>query len=110
MNVGIQDVHNLIHKLNTLKVNTEMASRKETELLRYGQERKEIDRKYLELGRAGYQTSLDIARELGFNPQYLSIANAFSFLPFKKNIFTYMTKTLFKPRPVTKRIKMFENE
>ena len=39
-NIGIQDVHNLIHKLNTIRVNAEMQQNKsvaESELLRYNQ-------------------------------------------------------------------------
>jgi 2-polyprenyl-6-methoxyphenol hydroxylase-like FAD-dependent oxidoreductase len=39
LNAGIQDVHNLIHKFNILKHNTEMQRNREViqkELLRYG--------------------------------------------------------------------------
>lgn len=86
-----------------------MGARREVELLRYGTERKEADQKYLKLAKEGFETSLEIARELGFKPEYVDLAKKFFWLPFKKQLFSMATKKMFKPHPISKTIKMFEN-
>ena len=53
MNLGIQDVHNLAHKLNIIKQNTEMQqdNKASIELQKYHVERREAGLKYLKVGK-----------------------------------------------------------
>lgn len=100
-NIGIQDVHNLIHKLNTIRVNAEMQQKKsvaESELLRYNQERKAVAKQFMSAARKGYAVYEDIAGHMGL--KQTSSLGMLSFMPFKKQLAQAAMKFKFSPKPV----------
>lgn len=66
LNTGIQDVHNLIHKIvPILKGEGYSNKEKETIFMNYSKERKEIGLKNSNTAMKYYKTSLEIPRLLG---------------------------------------------
>lgn len=105
LNIGIQDVHNLIHKFNTAKKNTEMQANPkviEKELLRYGIERKRVAKDYMARALKDHQAKDALTKQMGFATAPNLTSRLLKFTLGRSTLYNVWMRSQYMPKTISR--------